>query len=539
MNNTDSNKAAEMRRDLFGRRVLYATVPTDINGEVAPLTAKEVALALNQTFGSFLKNAEETDYLYWYYKGNQPHNKKEIRPEIDNQITENRAFEMVEFKKGYEFSHPNQIVNASIRELEDEGKDNESTPVSYLNSCARVDGKEAKDAALAEWFYISGTSYRLCLPLAREVTADDSPYYTSVLDPRQTFVIYADDISQKSIVGGRFVKQKRLIDGEHRDIWVLGAYTESGYFTWEFDKEPDGETDFTELSATKVKNTLGMIPIIEYPLNESRMGYVEVCVPLYDAINAVSSNRINAIEQFVQALLVFLNCEPGKDDDGKYVFPKSGDGIAVSGREGLPADVKYLVAQLNQSDTQVAKEDLINAANEICGVPSNSKNVSGGNTGQAIYYLEDWATAEARAKSTEKVFKRAEKEYLRIVLKICRDTQISSSEIGDLTLHDIDVNFTRNRNENLLVKTQSLQTLQQVGIHPEDAIELVELFSDPSAAYKKSQPYLEQAWNKLMGTGQNTANAFGESVSNGEILLNADSDENTDNTELPGSSQKD
>ncbi len=39
------------------------------------------------------------------------------------------------------------------------------------------------------------------------------------------------------------------------------------------------------------------------------MGYVELCHSLFNAVNTLDSNRIDALEQFVQSYLVFLGCD--------------------------------------------------------------------------------------------------------------------------------------------------------------------------------------------------------------------------------------
>lgn len=477
-----SEAACDMRYDLMGRRKLTATPPS------GPLDKSAVADILNNISQCQDKNSNEADYLYWFYRGYQPvlSRTKEIRSEINNKIPENRALEIVEFKKGYEFSHPIQYTNAGT----------ESTaPVNVLNDYARLDGKEAKDLELAEWMYIAGSGYRLVLP-NENTSIDDAPYFTESLDPRNAFVVYSTESGGKAIVAGKRVKQKiKKNNQSFEDQWVYGVYTENDYFEWIL---PSPYGVFTGAPSERDRrHAIGMLPIVEYPLNESRLGYVEMCLHLYNAINNLNSNRIDAIEQFVQAYLVFLNCQL-PEVDGVKIVPKVGDAIEIPPSTQGNADVKFIYAQLDQNHTQITKEDLLSAIYEICGVPDRNSRSGGGDTGQAVVLRNGWGTAEARAKSTEKLFKRSESDVLKLILRICRDTTSAASEIGDLSLRDIDIKFTRNRSDNMQVKSQTLDTLiNKCNIHPEDAIEYCELFSDPSAVWLKSQAWKEEKQKEL------------------------------------------
>jgi hypothetical protein len=101
---------------------------------------------------------------------------------------------------------------------------------------------------------------------------------------------------------------------------------------------------------------------------------------------------------------------------------------------------------------------------------------------------DGWSEAEAQAKDVELIFKQSEKRMLKIALGIIKDT---SGDL-DLRLSEIDIKFTRNKNANLLVKTQGLQNMLKSGLHPHIAISHCDLFSDPEQVYLDSRPYLEK-----------------------------------------------
>ena len=458
----------------FGRQVLYATPPANI-------TWQTIGKILDDLMLIHLQNSNQIDRLYRFYRGEQDvlNRVKVVRPEINNPVVENRAFEVVEFKKGYEFSHPIQYTNAGQNDL---------APIDVLNAYARLDAKESKDLELAEWEYVAGHGYRLCLPQS-EVGPDDAPYVSEVLDPRNTFVVYTSDVHKQRFIAGSYVHEKTF---SGTDQWRVGVYAGNKYFEWVLTSinpaQFSGNRPVRELASP-----MG-VPIVEYPVNSARVGYVELCYHLFNAVNTLDSNRTDALEQFVQALLVFINCDFDNDENGQPVIPRTGDAIAIKGTQGLPASIQYLVEQLDQSGTQVTKEDLLNAIYEICGIPSRqNRNSGGGDTGQAVVLRNGWGAAEARAKSTEKLFKRSEMDFLRLVLRVCRDKPAAAKEIGDLTLRDVGINFTRNRSDAMQTKAQTLEILLRCGINPEDAIEFSEMFNDPSAVYKKSVEGIEKA----------------------------------------------
>ena len=57
----------------------------------------------------------------------------------------------------------------------------------------------------------------------------------------------------------------------------------------------------------KEPNGNDMIPVIEYPNNERRLSDIEITIGITDAINNIQSDRLNAIDQFVQAFILFKN----------------------------------------------------------------------------------------------------------------------------------------------------------------------------------------------------------------------------------------
>ena len=477
----DSRQTVEARKDLFGRTKLIAK-KTD-------LSTDNVAKILNDVIHTHKNNSEEIDYLHWYYRGKQPilYRTKKVKAGINNTVLENRAFEAVNFRVGYEYSTPVQYTNIS-----------ENSDLAYyidlINAYSRVDGKNAKDAILAEWIYKCGVAYRFCMA-TEERTIDDPPFYTAIMDPRSTFVVRTSGVDAKPLLACSYAINKIKKDNKELKLTTYVIYTPAYIYEWEFDESE--ELDFTIKAPISIEeNGLKMIPIIEYSLNENLLGLIEVCMSLFNAINCVASNRVDGIEQFIQALLVFINCDL-PIEDGETKLPENNDAVSVVGKLGMPASVKYLVAQLDQQHAQITKEDLVNAYYDVLAIPGRRLRMSGGDTGRAVDLGEGWAAAETSARLTEKYFERSEYEYLKIVLNICRRTV--GVDIGELTLKDIGVKFQRNRSDNMLVKSQTYKMLLDAGCDPADAAVICELFADPIGAAKRAL-----AWQGYLETKNNT-----------------------------------
>lgn len=460
-------------RRLFGRRVIY-TEATEIHQD-------NVIEVLQKALITHLANQADIDYLYKYYRGDQPvlYRKKEVRPEINNMVVENRANEIVSFKTGYLVGEPVQYVSRG-------GEESVASEVLTLNDYMLSEDKPFKDKELVDWMHICGTSYRMVLPDAlADVEDDEAPFEIFTLDPRFAFVVYSVGLGNKPMMGVRYVKKE---DG----TLVFSCWTENQYFevlnTW---------------NVVHVEDQIFGIPIVEYPANNARLGSFEIVIPLLDAINMTESNRIDGVEQFIQSLILFHNVDI---DEEKFQALKELGGIKFKDIDAtMKAEISYLNSELNQAQTQTLMDSMYETVLTICGMPNRNGGSSTSDTGSAVIMRDGWSAAEARAKDTEPVFKRSEKEFLKLVLRICRDMGHLS-----LKLSALEIRFTRRNYENIAQKvTVLIQMLACDKLAPELAFTTCGAFSDPQVAYKMSLPYIEKA---LQSQKQNES----EMIQNGE-----------------------
>lgn len=449
------------------------------------MTSGNVVQILREACASHVKNSFEIDRLYNYYKGNQPilNRQKTIRPEICNKIVENRANEIVSFKTGYLCGEPLQYVSRG-------STDDITNGIGQLNDMMLLCGKPARDKEVAEWMYIAGHGYRMTLPNKERIrknivprlmnksvpfSEDESPFNVFTLDPRYTFVVYSSALGEAPIMGVKYIVTK-----DNREIYSV--YTGTRYFEIEADKIKKSEP-----------NPLGFIPIIEYPLNNARLGAFEIVLPILDAINAVQSNRLDGIEQFVQSLIVLTNAEI--DEESAKSLYESGLIVLKSFAEKNPR-IDIIAEQLDQTQTQTLVDYMYQTVLNIVGMPNRNGGSSTSDTGTATIVRDGWAAAEARAKDDELMFKESERQFLKIVLRIMRDT------VGTpLKLVDIDVKFTRRNYENLQSKAQVLDILlKNPKIAPALAFTHCGMFTDPEDAAKQSAEYYKTVGAELEST---------------------------------------
>ena len=439
------------------------------------ITAANLLAVLTRLLPVFQQNKAEADYLYWYYRGRQPilDREKKFRPEICNRIVENHANEIVSFKKGYTFGEPVQYVRRAIKDEEAVNPTGDNgQAINLLNEIMAIEDKASKDEELAEWFFICGTAFRMILPKSED-DGSISPIEIETLDPRVTAVVYNTGFGRKPVMS-----IQEVAIGTPGSIGEVSLQTRYCIYTpKEYFEVENGAIVKQEPHALKT------IPIIEYPANQSRIGAFELVLQLLDAINNADSNRLDGIEQFVQSFMKFINTKIDEETFEKF---KEKGAIMISSEPGNPADVGIITSELNQTQTQIVVDHLYQMVLIICGMPDrNGTNRTTGDTGQAVMLRDGWSAAESKAKETELIFKKSEKQFLKLVLKLL------GNEVK-MSISDIDIKFTRNKTDNLLTKTQGLQNMLEAGVAPVLAFTNCNLFSDPEQACKDSAKYLEK-----------------------------------------------
>ena len=415
---------------MFGRRKIISNAHS--------VTAANVLTVLGKALPVHNVNRAEIEHLYGVYRGRHDirHKTKLVRPEINNRVVLNRANQIVTFKTGFFLEGPIQYVSAG-------GERDVSDAITTLNSDMSYLGKEPLDKTILDWVHICGVGVRMCLPNPKETRdVDEPPFQVYALDPREAFVIYSGALGNPPLAGV-------LIQRDEDDKPVYWIYTTSQCY----------KIIGNEIREI-IDRTVPFVPMVEYCNNMARLGAFEPVLSPLDMINVIESNRIDSIQDFVNAYDVFQNCEL---EEGQYgELAKGGMAIEVKSQPGVEAKVYRIASELNQTNAQTIVDDLTETILTIVGMPNRNGGSSTSDTGGAVIFRDGWQDAESRAEDTQKMWDQSEREFLKIAFYIAR-------EAGDfdLNLSDIKIEHTRNNLSNMQSRMQILcEGLNNDKIHP-------------------------------------------------------------------------
>ena len=444
----------------YGRKIAYT--------DVSEIDESNIVKVVGESIGVFNFNRRATQYLWDYLYGDQPalYREKTIRDDINNKVVENHAYEIVQFKNAQTYGEPVQCVSLKQDERINLG-------VDRLNDYCRGANKHVKDISCGEWQSATGTGFK-----AIQRTGKNSliPFRITVPTPLNTFVIYQRS-TEEPILAVQQLKdetgrQYLLCFSETHEYRIMNGQLLS------LDAE---QPVFSRLHA------FGGIPIVEYPNNQQRLSDIEIVITMLDAINEIQSNRADSIAQFVQSWVKFVNCEI---DSETFEKMKTAGALVVKSNNGESnkADVDILTQELNQTQSQVSKDDLYNNVLQIEGIPNREGN-TGGDTAGAVGLRNGWDESRQRANIKDSFVKASEKQLMKLILTILRQTKgVAECPINEL---DFDVKIVHSPTDNLFVKAESLELLLRSGIHPLVAITTCGLWSDAEKAYIESKPYLQ------------------------------------------------
>lgn len=444
----------DLVRGCYGRKIAYTDVET--------ITVNNVVKVIGDCIGVFYWNKPIIKYLWYYYKGDQPvlYRRKTANQDITNYVCENHAYEIVQFKTGQTYGEPIQYVSRSKDETI-------NAAVDKLNDYMADANKHEKDIKGGEWQSATGTSFKAAQPKKGDV-----PLRIVAPTPMNTFVIYNRSTEEPLLA----VQELKDEDGN----WYKLAFSDTMSFTI---------VDSTVKSAKL--HTYEEIPIVEFPNNHERLSDIELVIGMLDAINNMQSNRMDSIQQFVEYWVKFVNCEIDEDTFKKM---KESHALTVKSiNKDNKSDVEIMTQELNQTQCQVAKEDLWDNVQSILAIPNKNNNNTGGDSQGAVELRNGWDFSKSRAKLKDPLVKSAEKRLAKVVLNILRD---SGNDLK-LSTRDFDVQINHSPQDNMYTKAQTLLLLLQGGIHPLVAIKTVGLWADAEKTFLMSKGYLDNLYKTI------------------------------------------
>ena len=485
---TDDTYTVMPPMSLHGRRQIFTDASVINRGNVLEV--------LNKALAVHARNRIEEVYLEKYIRGIQPiiDRTKVYNGEINNKICVNVANQIVTFKTAEFAGEPIQYISRGSKE---------SVPkkVEKVNSLMLSEGKQSKDMELAYKMFTCGVGYRLilndkALQVANGELFDEAPFEIFIPDSRNTFVIRKNDVTKRVLAGVTYV----YLDNSAIQYTV---YTANETFTIEG----------TPISVGKItahdSHNFGFVPLVEYPCNALYMSPIEVVHDLLNALSDLASNRMDGVEQFIQALMVF---------EGVDINQETLDEAKATGAIKLPPTLDgksghlyYLNEQLDQSQTQTLVDDIYQTILQIVGMPSQGNaNTSDSSNNGAVIMKNGWWNAEARSLETEGMWKESETQFLKIVLKICADANV----LTGLSVSELEPKFGRRSYEDLLVRTQSFSTLRSAGMPSIQAFKFSKLSKDPESDALTYDAYQEEREEQLNDFSQTPVYSSEQAASN-------------------------
>ncbi len=398
---------------------------------------------------------------------------------INNRVVEQHLRSLVDFKCGYLLGNPKEYAHM------DEADDDD---VHYLHKYLTDCNIRSVDDEVTKWAYATGVGYYFVQSKDDaniDPTGESAPFVVLHLDSDCCFKVYsAYPTCEKPELFDVLVTE---IKEKQQTVKILSVYTPSAYYSYTY-----SNGTLKQREAPVARLVYNYLPLVaKYP-NTDGVGLVEAQVSLQDALDKITSNQLDNIQELVNAVYVFINADLGStpEEMGENFTNMRKNGvisIPQASPEAKPS-VDVLKQELNQKDTALIYSGIKQTLYDTSGVPLASSSVtSGGDTGEARQLGNGWENAYTIILREINCLIRADYAVLERILYIC--SNVANAKINHLRHNAINIKYKINRSDNLLVKSQSYDNLVANGVPPTIALELCELTSDPDTLGRKIEEY--------------------------------------------------
>ncbi len=323
---------------------------------------------------------------------------------------------------------------------------------------------------------------------------EDSKIRLARIDPIDLIMIYETGYSSP-VAAIRTVHSK-----DKRGNSILKAEFWNSTEVWYFKSINNGILEITNVE----EHYWGDIPFVEYINNEERVGDFEGVISLIDAYNKVQSNTANLFEYNDEALLKISKLGDVSTDDIREMKEKG----AVILDDG--GDVDWLLKQVDDTSLENYKNRLREDMHIFSNVPNMTDEAFGGNlSGVAVSY-KLWGLEQVCAIK-ERKFKKAIQRRIELI------THIFNIQGGNYSYMDIEIQFRRNKPQNIL-ETAQVVTMLAADLSRETRLKMLPIIDNVQDELDKLQ---DEKRNDLSGYGNldEFTKAFDTSKNNEEVFL--------------------
>ncbi|HFE9327780.1 TPA: phage portal protein [Streptococcus agalactiae] len=259
------------------------------------------------------------------------------------------------------------------------------------------------------------------------------------LDPRETFIIYQNDVDKNSLVGIRYYNKSQLEDVGK----IVEVYTNSEVIYFDYDG------DLVEIN--RETHAFGSVPINEYLNTDDGLGDYETELSLIDLYDSAQSDTANYMQDLSDAILAII---------GRVSFPEYVDTqekainylrsmrkarllnleppIDTEGHEGS-VDAKYLYKQYDVQGTEAYKNRIVQDIHRFTNTPDMSDNKFAGNqSGEALKW-KVFGLDQERV-DLQALFEQSLKRRYKLIANVSEFL----SEIKDFDISRLKIIFTPN-----------------------------------------------------------------------------------------------
>lgn len=280
--------------------------------------------------------------------------------------------------------------------------------------------------------------------------------------PRQMFIVYDDSVAERALFAVRYGYhgEKSKLRGK-----LYGEIlTPSQVLKFEEDKITD-END----------NPYGKIPVVEWKLNEERIGLYESVAGLVETYNAALGEKANDVESFAEAYLAIMGAEI--DEEG--IRRIRDDRIINLYGTNNAKDV--LIQFLQKPTADGTQENLLDRLETLIYQTSMVANISDESFGGATSGTSLAYKLQAMSNLAESFDSKVEKSIRKRLKLFCT---LSTNTPRKDAYEDVEITFTRNVPKNLLEEAQTAAQLSGIVSH-ETQLRGLSIVADPKAELER------------------------------------------------------
>lgn len=390
-------------------------------------------------------------YLKNLYEGfhdifNQP-DKEEWKP--DNRLAINFSRFITDTFLGYGYgipikvSHENSDVSNSIEEFEKNNEINDHDFELFKKTC--IFGH-----AFEYFFQDENTQTRV-----------------TIFSPQDLFVVYDDTVSERALFAVRY--GYRDTDGDTSTKDEFGGLFGEILTKENIIKFADGKIVETNI------NPYGLIPVVEYRLNDERIGLYEGVAGAIETYDHIIGEKANDVDAFAEAYLAIIGAEV--DEEGVRRIHDD----RVINTFGTNNAKEILVQFLQKPTADTTQENLLDRLEKLIYQTSMVSNISdqsyGNDTSGIALAYKNQAMSNLAMSFDRKIMKSMSKRY-KIFCSL--STNVSDKE----AYKDIQFTTTRNLPKNQLEEVNIANNLEGL-VSKETQLKVLSIVDDVKSEIDK------------------------------------------------------